>query len=262
VTVRFRLLATLFAVAALAGCGGSSAPAGSVTGSAYIRFLNGSPDQTAVDFDLPAGTRYSPDLNYGVLTAYQTINAGTYSVGATPVGSTNAITYTIDGVVSTAVDNSLVVAANHRYTVVLGGSKTNSNLQLCIFDEPLYKTGSTSAAVQFNNCSPTFSSSTTGTIAVGYYSYANSVVGTPVLLTSIALAVNSGSYPLPASAANGIGFYANGPTIGSILPKNIDANDTTNALPFVSDQNASIFVLDGPIGGTTLKLVGAFDPDN
>jgi hypothetical protein len=261
VTVRFRLLATLLTVVALAGCGGASAPNGASGGSAYVRFLNGSPDQTAIDFDLPAGTRYIPDLNFKALTTYQSIAAGTYSVGATPVGSPNALTYTVDGTQYTTVNNTFVVTANHRYSVVLGGSRTNLNLTLCIFDESLFTTASTAAAVQFNNCSPT-NSSVVGTIAVGYYPYTNSTVGTPVLITSLSDTTTSGITALPASAANGIGFYAASPTSGSLLPVQLDANDTTNALPFVSDNNVSIFVLDGPIGGSTLTMVGAIDPNN
>jgi len=259
--VRFRFLATFFAVVALAGCGGSSAPTGSASGSAYVRFLNGSPDQPAIDFDLPAGTRYIPDLNYKALTAYQTIAVGTYSVGATAVGSPNALTFTSGGVVYPAENNSFVVQANHRYTVVLGGSKTNLNLGVCIFDEQLFTTASTRAAVQFNNCSPT-NSSTVGTIAVGYFPYTNSTAGSPVLITNLSYQSGSGISLLPTSAANGIGLYAVAPGTGTILPVNLDANDTTNALPFVSDQNASIFVLDGPIGGSTLTMIGAFDPNN
>jgi len=223
--------------------------------------LNGSPDQTAIDFDLPAGTRYIPDLNYKALTAYQTIAAGTYSIGATSVGSPNALTYTSGGVQYTTVNNTFVVQANHRYSVVLGGSRTNLNLTLCTFDETLFTTASTSAAVQFNNCSPT-NSSVVGTIAVGYYPYTNGTAGTPVLLGNLSDTTASPIYTLPASAANGIGFYGAAPGTGSILPVNIDPNDTTNALPFVSDQNASMFVLDGPIGGSTLTLLGAFDPND
>lgn len=259
--MRFRLLATLFAVVAFAGCGGASAPNGSSGGSAYVRFLNGSPDQTAIDFDLPAGTRYVPDLNFKALTAYQTIATGTYSVGATAVGSPNALTVTVDGQVYPAENNDFVVQANHRYSVVLGGSRTNSNLTLCIFDESLFTTASTAAAVQFNNCSPT-NSSVVGTIAVGYYPYTNSTAGTPVLITSLSDETSSGITALPASAANGVGFYAASPTSGSLLPVQLDPNDTTNALPFVSDNNVSVFVLDGPIGGSTLTMVGAIDPDN
>jgi hypothetical protein len=222
--------------------------------------LNGSPDQTAVDFDLPAGTRYIPDLNYKALTSYQTIAAGTYSVGATPVGSTNAFTYTVGGVQYSTVNNSFVVEANHRYTVVVGGSLYNSNLTLCVFTEQLFTTASTGAAVQFNNCSPTYSS-TTGTIAVGYYP-SSTTPSTPVALSQLSLDANSGIFALPASAANGIGFYANSPANAKLLPSQLDPNDTTNALPFVSDQNVNVYVLDGAIGTSNILLVGALDPDN
>jgi hypothetical protein len=114
--------------------------------------------------------------------------------------------------------------------------------------------------VQFNNCSPTYSS-TTGTIAVGYYP-SSTTPSTPVALSQLSLQSNSGIYPLPASAANGIGFYANSPANARLLPSQLDPNDTTNALPFVSDNNVSIFVLDGAIGTSNLQLVGAIDPDN
>ncbi len=255
--MRFRLLA-LFAVVAVAGCGGASAPTGSATGTAYIRFLNGSPDQTGVDFDLPAGTRYIPDLQFKALTAYQTIAAGTYSVGATAPGSTTALVNSTTGY--PASTNSFVVEANTRNTVVLGGSQYNGDLQICTFDEPLFATASTQAEVQFNNCAPTYSG-TIGTIAIGYYLTSNS---TPVALLSTGLSdgANSGKLALPATAANGVGFYASSPAIGSLLPSQLDANDTTNALPFVNDQNVSVFILDGPIGTSNLTLVGAIDPNN
>ena len=259
--MRFRLLATLFAVVALAGCGGSSAPNGSGGGNAYVRFLNGSPDQPAIDFDLPAGTRYIPDLNYKALTAYQSIAAGTYSIGATAVGSPNALTFTSGGVVYPAENNSFVVEANHRYSVVLGGSKTNADLTLCIFDEQLFTTASTSAAVQFNNCSPT-NSSVTGTITAGYYPIGSPTAASAVGVATLSESTGSGVVALPASAANGIGFYAVTPVGDTITPVQMDPNDTTNALPFVSDQNASIFILDGAIGLSTLTLVGTFDTNN
>jgi len=261
VIVRFRLFVAFFVVVALAACGGAAAPNGSATGNGYVRFLNGSPDQTAVDFDLPAGTRYIPDLNYKALTSYQTIAAGTYSVGATPVGSTNAFTYTTGGAQYTAVNNNFVVEANHRYTIVLGGSLYNSNLLLCTFNEQTFETASTAAAVQFNNCSPT-NSSTTGTLTVGYYAPSPAPAASPVALQQMSVDTNSGIFNLPKSATNGIGFYAASPTNGTLLPVQLDPNDTTNALPFVSDQNVSAFILDGPIGTSNVLMIGALDPDN
>ncbi len=261
--MRFRLLATLFAVVVFAaGCGGSSTPSGSVTGNGYIRFLNGSPDQTAMDIDLPAGTRYKGDLVTGVLTPYQTIPAGTYSIGATPVGSTNAFTYTYDGVQYSTTNNSFVISPGRRYTVVLGGSHYSNNLTLCTFTEPAFTTAATSAAVQFNNCAPTYSG-TTGTITVGYEP-TTAASPVPVPLTEIALESNSGALALPATVASkGILFYASSPVVSSLFPSALDSSDTGNVLPFNgADQNVSIFVLDGAVGTSDLSLVGALDPDN
>jgi len=251
--VRFRLLACLAFAGVLAGCGGASAP-GSSSGTGYVRFLHGSPDQTAIDFDLPANTVYVSDLQFKALTAYQPIPVGTYSVGATPHGSTTAIN-------NASTNNDFVVGAGQRYTVILGGTRANSNQQLCIINETLFATASGSASAQFSNCSPT-NYGTVGSVTIGYYPYTNGTAGTPVALGTLSLGVPSGVLALPASAANGVGFYAASPTTGSLLPVALDPNDTTNALPFVSDQNVSIFILDGPVGGSTLTMVGAIDPND
>jgi hypothetical protein len=264
VFVRFRSLATFFAVVVLAGCGGASSPPSGAAGTGYVRFLNGSPDQPAVDFDLPAGTRYVPDLNYKSLTAYRAISANTYTVAPTKVNSINALTYTVDGVPYSTGNNAFTVAANHRYSVVLGGSVTNEDLTLCIFDEGLFSTASTAAAVQFNNCSPT-NSSATGTITAGYYPINSPTAASAVSLATLADTTTSGVLALPASvASNGIGFYAVTPVAAgdTITPAEIDGSDTGNTLPYSTDQNASIFILDGPIGGNAISLVGAFDPDH
>jgi hypothetical protein len=251
--VRIRLLASLLTACALAGCGGSAATSTGVTGNAEVRFLHGSPDQPAIDWDLPAGTAVVSGQQFKTITAYQSIAAGTYSVGATPHGSTTLIQ-------PPTGNNNLSLQANHRYTIVLGGSAADLDQQLCIFDEPLFTTATGTAAVQFNNCTPT-NSGLVGTETVGYYP-----PGTPAssvaLGNGISFAQNSGIFTLPSSAASGVGFYTGSPTEGSLLPVQLDSTNTTNALPFVNDQNVSVFILDGPIGGSTLTLVGALDPNN
>ena len=75
---------------------------------------------------------------------------------------------------------------------------------------------------------------------------------------------------LPSSvASSGIQFCATGAgkTI-SLLPSQVDGGNTGNVMPYSGatavngDQNLSIYLIDGPLGGGTPVLVGVFDPDN
>jgi hypothetical protein len=248
--LRFSAFFACAAAAAFAGCGALNTP-GINANTAEIRFVNGSPDQGALDLDI-SGAAVAADIPYRELSAYTPIAPGTYTIAAAPTGTTTAL--------AGATSTSVVLSQNRNYTVVVGGSTSGTRL-LCVFTEPIFATATGSAVVSFHDCSP----GSGAAIAVGTFAIASGV--TTQIGATLGINQSTGAQPVPASAANtGTGIYAISPTTAQLLPATVDVNDTQNFLPFTgsageTDLNLSAYVVDGTGGGATTTIVGSFDPN-
>lgn len=248
--MRYSPLYACALLVALAGCGGGIGAANNINPTtAEIRFVNGAPDQGALDLDV-SGTAIAAGIPVHALSAYTPIAAGTYTLAAAPTGTTAAL----PGATTTGVS----FTAGLNYTVVVGGSNSTDRL-LCVFPEPLFATATNAAVVNFHNCSP----GSPSPMAVGTFTISTGVlqqIGPPINIK-----LTSGAQAVQASAATtGTGIYAINPSVAQLLPSSLDTNDVNNFLPFTGaggeeDLNLSAYIVDGTTTPGTTAIVGSFD---
>jgi hypothetical protein len=242
-----------------------------------VRFINGSPDVGSVD--VAVGTPNVPNFralpyagsaqnaatnsNPGI-SQYTQFNSSTQNIFVYNAGTAQRIS---------VPQSSINIVSRGRVTVVLTGSVAKGNLRLVSFTEHLFTTILGSASVAFHHASQQFvtthftvgnqpAPAGTGTVCAS---------GFAVIPPALAFGVSPPTFQegLPSYAQSGIGFCAqSGATILTLLPSNLNAGNSGNVMPFTgagavnSDQNLSIYLIDGPSGSNQPALVGVFDPNN
>jgi hypothetical protein len=172
--------------------------------------------------------------------------------------------------------SSITITPNGRTTVVLTGSVAHNNLRLVTFSEHLFQTVAGAASVAFHHASQQFVKTkfTVGDQAAGPNDSTSCTPGFAVIPPAIIFGVSPPTFQegLPQNVAStGIQFCVQAagaltPFL-TIRPFDVDASNTNNVMPFTagtsvnSDQNLSIYVIDGPIGSGQPRLIGVFDPD-
>lgn len=264
---------------ALAGCNGSGTGlVNSLTNTATVRFVNGSPDAGSVDVFIDNQHQYCPSsgtcpgIAYGQVTGVNTVklSAGSHAIVIYPAGNDT-------GTGLLPSNTTFSVNSGGNYTIVLTGETHPvagaASLALTTISQTNpYSTASGGAAVNFNNAAPYFTSTNGGSVQFGYYvnaTPANNAAGTPIGLGQSTL------FGVPSSALNvPITFYAGSSSSGiTTTPNAWSTNCGSNSLP-CDTGNLSLFLIDGPAASTapttppagvsasaTAIFVGAFDPN-
>jgi hypothetical protein len=244
-----------------------------VTGTALVRFVQGSP-----------GTGSPPSGTVDVCLDNQPLSlsaqaAVAYGKAAGPFGVTSGIAHTISvysGVAgspgvecSTAPGpfngilplkaTTLSPAASSRLTVVLGGTAATGTLGLYVFTEPTFPTAPGGPEAISHNAAPAFSASKGG-VGFGTCSTTVTPCATAVVLTGAqnlpAPKPSSATLTTPnASVVSGLaaipaGFYDGIGVAGTPVPITSIAVTAVTGQPYV----VQLYAIDGPAGG--LNLLG------
>ncbi|MBV9102171.1 MAG: DUF4397 domain-containing protein [Candidatus Eremiobacteraeota bacterium] len=283
--LRKRVLAAVLgaiSIVSLSACNGGGGGINPFTPSrGTLRFINGSPDAGPVDVAIGGPNSTSPNWT-GVPYAGGAQAAGVPNPGITSYIQFNAPTQSIfiynnatHGQISVP-QTSITITPNGRTTVVLTGSVTNKTARLVTFNEHLFQTVANSASVSFHHASVQFITTkfNVGDQKAGPNDSTSCASGfaiiPPPILFGPPIAFQEG---LPQSVAStGIQFCAQSqadPTlILTLRPFDVDASNTGNVMPFTggtsvnSDQNLSIYLIDGPASTGKPVLVGVFDPNH
>lgn len=263
----------------LSACNGSGTGlVNSLTNTATVRFVNGSPDAGPVDVFIDNQHQYCPSsgscpgIAYGGVTGVNTVkvSAGSHAIVIYPAGNDT-------GAGLLPSNTTFSVNSGGNYTIVLTGEMHPvagaAGLALTTISQTTpYSTSSGGAAVNFNNASPYFTSTNGGSVQFGYYlnsTPANNAAGTAIGLGQSTL------FGVPSSALNvPITFYAGSSGSGvTTTPSSWSTSCGTNSLP-CDTGNLSLFLIDGPAASTapttppsgvsataTAIFVGAFDPN-
>lgn len=266
-TAAFALIA-LGLTACSSGTTTSNPPNPTPTGQARVRLVDGSPDAGQVAFAIDSQTVAT--ATYAGIGPYNPVNAGSHT-----------ITVIVNG--TTAISQSVTFASGGKYSLVLAGelkptytpgtgipnTPTQGTLNLQVFGDPLYGTAGNAATVAFHHAAPALTVSTQP-VQVGYVIPPTSTTGNA--FTTLNFGQVTTAIGLPSSALNqSIGFYALNPGSGiTITPKFVDTANTQNALPFNTDINLTIYIVDAGSSTSTpstgvptgsAALLGVFDPN-
>lgn len=250
-----------------AGGAGSTLQSGG-TGSALLRFVQGSPDFAAVDVCIDSLAVASGSTNIGYLRfspAPLAITAGiahTLAVYTVPTGpgtgpGTECPTAPGPYFGSAAIAvTTFAPAANTRSYVVLGGTAAGATLGLYFYPAAAsFVNAPTSPQAQAFNASPTF-----GPVGLGYVLPAPGVptnlaasLVTPARSTATSTVVTGGSFALAALPAQPASFYVGkAVTSGTVVP--ITTVPAVAAVPGTT-YVADVFSVDAPAGGVTVVSI-------
>lgn len=299
----------------LASCAGGGSTTPSSTGTAMVRFINGSPDAGAFDV-LVNGKVVASDIVYGQIGAYQTLTVGTNplpQVAFVKTGTQVNIFPPVSG--TTAQTFQLGAAAGSKLSVVVEGRAAfvgSLGLNIGAFVEPTLTTATGEYSVVFHHASPAASVAAPNGINVGQVQLGPAPVYTvygQILFGSSAGSTQSlfGITGQPAYIGPpGVGFFAGpvvlatatpvpvtstsptptpsptptvtplaSPTIFAVLvpgppvvlpspPGNsfpvtgVDPTDVNQSLPFNTDQNLFIYLIDSTSSPTGVQLIGTY----
>ncbi|HEY1726909.1 MAG TPA: DUF4397 domain-containing protein [Candidatus Baltobacteraceae bacterium] len=204
----------------LASCGGGGSTTPNTTGTASIRFINGSPDAGNIDV-LVNGKVVASNVAYAQVSAYTSLTVGTQPLPQVAFVKTGTTTNLFPANGTTPQTFQLGAAANSKVTVVLEGRATligSLGLQVGAFIEPTITTPTSEYSVVFHHASPAAAAASPFGIYVGdielgsaplYLVYGTMSFGTTNGTTASFVGVTS----QPAFVGPpGIGFWA-GPVI-------------------------------------------------
>lgn len=154
----------------LASCGSGASTAPSTTGTAMIRFINGSPDAGAFDV-LVNGKVIASDIVYGQISTYTTQTVGTNPLPQVAFVQTGTQTNIFSPASGTQGQTfQLGAAPGTKVTVVVEGRKAfigSLGLNIGAFVEPTITTPTGQYAVVFHHASPAASVAAPNGIVVG-----------------------------------------------------------------------------------------------
>jgi hypothetical protein len=251
------LLVSAGAIAACSGSSSSSIPPSGQSGTALVRFLEGSPLLEALVGSVPQalgaaylqvnGKTVASSFAYGVITSFKGMPAGTLSLVAR-----DELGYAVGPLKSAAL------TGGKRYTLVLIG--TYPNYSVLTFEEP---PSSANAQLSLYEASPSVPQAAFGSFSASTYSdlkqLGTAALGNVVTVTLAKQVSNFGGYAATTAC----------PTPPShpvppncVTPSQINSFDAKNELPFQNSNRLSLFLLDpdsanpsGPPG----PLIGSLD---
>lgn len=318
---RTRILASVLVAAfalLLASCGGGGSTTPTTSGTAKIRFINGSPDAGAFDV-LLNGKVIASNVAYGQITSYQSVSVGTSPLPQMAFVKTGTQTNIFPALSGGAAQTfQLGAGAGANLTVVVEGEASfigARGLSLGAFIEPTITNNTGTYSIVFHHASPLAASASPGNLFVGEILFG--ATNTFVVIGSIAFNSTSGTatsiFGLSNQAATvgppGIGFYAGpapvatatpvpvsptpsptatvtttpvpvpSPTIyGALMPgpavaqsaiennppinfpvTGVDSANTNQSMPFNTDQNLFIYVIDSTASPSGVELIGTFN---
>lgn len=251
--------AAVTAALVVAGCGaggGSQAVPSVASTSAFVRFVNASPDAGYPDPSAPAfffavgtanvlaGGTTVATLQPGLAIGNGSVIPAASASGYVPV-SPSATSVSFQSVTAatgaTAGPYTISLQPGKRYTAVLAGSQCASGVKLIVFEDPAV---ATSPTLRVYHVAPDLAPS---------YSYG---VVTPGLaqtqLGSVSLG-NAASSSLSASVASNFTAYVgdtSGASVATLAPSATYALDKGNALPFAALSTFSLFIADSAISNS------------
>lgn len=284
-----RRTAVALGVMFLAACNnGTVTPPPFATGSAtaLVRAVHGSPDAGPVDlYVYPAGSARpaSPTVAaaaYPQITGYLNVPVGTYTIDViAPAGAASTT--------APVASESVTVAAQTAYSVVVGGKVAAKTLQFVNFVEPAETAGQTALLV--HHASPFVQGALAGPVSVGVYDASAAVPASLTTIFAFSLAsgvsgpaasgaVAGGEFflsPLPSGLPAAIGFAAGAPTSSTTFKPLVTATpsqlasglksptaseqalaaDVSSAVP--AGAHLSIFAVDT---AAAAQLIGTLDP--
>ena len=268
--VRSLFRAALVSTLVLAGCGGGggssqTVPSASST-SAFVRFVNASPDAGYPDPSAPAffftvgtanviaGGTIVATVQPGLAVANGSVVPAASASGYVPVSpSVTSVSFQSVTAVTgaTAGPYTISVQAGKRYTAVLAGSQCTSGVKLLVFEDPAVTAAPT---LRVYHVAPDLAPSYTfGAVTLG---------SQRAQLGSVSLG-NAASAPLSASVASNFTAYvadASGTTLGTLAPSAVYALDAGNTLPFSALSTFSVFVTDPAISNNGAISCGSETP--
>ena len=262
--VGFASIIVLALTLALASCNGGGYTSTATSGTASIRFINGSPDVGGFDV-LVNGKVIATNITYGQISAYQTQTVGTAplpSISFVKTGTTTSIFPSLNASPSpssTPQGFQLGAAPNSKLTIVIEGRAAfvgSLGLNIGAFVEPVITNTSGQYSVVFHHASPAAgvaspSGLTVGQVALGanpLYSVQGQLeFGTATgAATSIFAVTGQPQYPGPP----GVGFFA-GPFIivtATPVPVSTSPTPTPSVSPTPSPLATTIYavIVPGP----------------
>jgi uncharacterized protein DUF4397 len=242
------------------------------SGTALLRFIQGSPDATGVDVcvDNQAFGVTNPLVAYGKTSGLFGISSGIghiisvyATLGGASIGlecSTAPGPYLANSALAVT---TLTPSAATRYTVVLGGTAAAKTFGLYAFQEPNFVVAPAGSAVVSHNAAPSFSAAAAS--GVGFGTCATTV--TPCTPPAAVVGAQNLAAPKPSTttaalpttpnpvvqsplAAIPAGFYdGKGVAAGTAVPiTSVAAPTPVAAQPYVVD----LYAIDGPAGGLNL----------
>jgi hypothetical protein len=249
--MKFHLLGVaVCAVLAAGGCGSSSSsstlPPASA-GSVRVRFaqgapvletlINGVPQDIGAAYLQVDGQTVDSQFNYGTMTPFLTLSAGTHSLRALDI-----LGYQVGPLKTSAL------TSGKRYTLILMGSYPKYRVQT--FEEPA---NANTAQLSLYEASPAKPKADFGSFAASsstnFKQLGSATLGNVVTVS------------LGKSVSN-IGGYAGqgSKTFGTITPAQVNSYDKHDALPFHNATRLSLFLFDAKKGSALGPVIGSLDP--
>ncbi|MGH7684976.1 MAG: DUF4397 domain-containing protein, partial [Vulcanimicrobiaceae bacterium] len=154
----------------LASCGGGGSTTPTSSGTAKIRFLNGSPDAGAFDVILN-GKVIASNVTYGQITAYQSVTVGTSPLPQVAFVKTGTQTNIFPALAGGAAQTfQLGAGSGANLTIVVEGEATYigaRGLTLGAFIEPTITNATGTYAIVFHHASPLAALASPGGLFVG-----------------------------------------------------------------------------------------------
>jgi len=279
---RIRIIASaavVIAAFALSACGGGGTTSGITSGTAQVRFINGSPDVGAIDVIIN-GHVVATAIAYRTITPYQSIQVGTNPLPQVAFVKTGTQVNIFPSLASGQAQTfQLGTAPGTNLSIVIEG-RTNvvgsAGLNLGAFIEPtIANTIAGTYAVVFHHASPSAALASPNGLDVGSVTLASAPVYTrlgQMLFSSSTGSTQSffGVTNQPAVVGPpGIGFYI-APTINvtpspAPLPTTSPSPSPTPAVtptaaPYVPQTYAQLY--PGPAPPGTKNQINGVDPAN
>ncbi|HET8824996.1 MAG TPA: DUF4397 domain-containing protein [Terriglobales bacterium] len=218
---------SLFLVILLLGfalaCGG-----GGSAGTANLRFIQGSPDASTVDY-LVDGTTESSNLSYGNASTYASVKSGSRHVQIIPVNSTKPL-----------LDQTVSLADSANETLILTGPV--AQLKPLVLDD-----GTTTGTTSSDNVRVVSISNNMGPADVYIVPAGTSLSGATPVAKGLDFDQNTGYVGTGATAGN-VDVYLTKPGTQSVYL-------TTGSVNLSVSTKQTILVLDSPTGGFTFTLL-------
>jgi hypothetical protein len=219
----------------LASCGGGGSTAPNTSGTASIRFINGSPDAGNIDV-LVSGKVVASNVAYGQITAFTSLTVGTSPLPQVAFVKTGTTTNIFPSNGTTPQTFQLGAAVNSKLTVVLEGRAAligALGLQVGAFVEPTITPSGSLYAVVFHHASPAASAASPTGILVGQVALGPSPVYTA--FGSMLFATTNGSGSSLVGVNNqpafvgppGVGFWAGPVVVPTSTPIPVSTSSTT-----------------------------------